>query len=180
VTRDGSAGSPERELLEMRAARLAEPLPDDQVHRELIELVLFRLGGERYGIESRHVREVFRARECTPVPCTPPFVLGVVNVRGRITSVLDLRKLFDLPGAEGEDTLPVLILSSGEMEFGVAADEVLGVARVSPADLQADLPTVGGARAEYLKGVRADRLIVLDGGRMLSDPGLVVQEEVPV
>lgn len=167
-----------REQLEKRAADLARTQRGEESPGKTAEIVEFLIASERYGIESRYVREVFQARQTTAVPCAPPFVLGVINVRGRIVSVLDIRKFFDLPGREGGDACRVLILQSDAMEFGVLADEIMGVARVRLDDLQATLPTLTGVRVEYLKGVAADRLIVLDAGRMLADPGLVVHEEV--
>lgn len=171
-------GTSRAEVLRRRAAKLARPDRDDRPRRDRIEVVEFRVAGERYGIETSYVREVFQVREITPVPCTPPFILGIINVRGRILSVLGVRKLFDLPEREGSEGFRVLILESGTMEFSMLADEIEGITRVSPGDLQAALPTLVGVKAEYLKGITPDRLILLDAGRMLADPALTVHEEV--
>ncbi len=169
-----------KEVLEGRAAKLAKIPLDGQASRERTEIVEFLIAHERYGIESGYVREVYQVREYTPVPCTPPFVLGVINVRGRITPVLDIRKFFGLPDRERGDVYRVLILQSDAMEFGVLADEIIGVVRICPTDLQATLPTLNGVRIEYLKGISPDRLTVLDAGKMLADPNLLVHEEVTV
>ncbi len=171
-------GMTRQQILERRALRLAEPPPDRAPSKGLLEIVEFRVGAERYAVETSFVREVFQARALTSVPGTPPFVVGIINVRGRIISVVDIRGFFGLPGRKDTDGLQVLILRSNTMEFALLADEVAGVARIAGDDLQATLPTLNGTRAEYLKGITADRLTVLDAGKMLDDPALVIDEEV--
>jgi purine-binding chemotaxis protein CheW len=171
-------GQTRQQILERRAALLAEPPPAPGATQGLIEIVEFRVGAERYAIETTWVREVYQARTITIVPGTPEFVVGIVNVRGRIISVIDIRGFFGLRGREASDDIRVLILRSDEMEFAVLADEIVGVSRIAPGELQATLPTLQGSRAEYLKGITTDRMTVLDAGKMLADPGLVVDEEV--
>src|SRR5579859_8008990 len=85
-----------RRILEARARAAARPgaAPDD---RARIEVIAFTLAGESFGAETCHVREVCQLKELTPVPCTPPFLAGVMNLRGQIVAVVDLRKFFDLP-----------------------------------------------------------------------------------
>ncbi|MBI5446920.1 MAG: purine-binding chemotaxis protein CheW [Deltaproteobacteria bacterium] len=166
-----------RRILRQRARALAR-VPEREPAGERLQVVEFLVSSERYGIESAYVGEVYPLKDLAPIPCTPPFVLGVVNVRGRILSVLDLRKFFDLPEKGPSDLNKVLILGDGAMEFGVLADEILGF-RSLPADaLQPSLPTLTEVRAEYLKGVTRERLVVLDGSKILSDPRIVVHEEV--
>jgi purine-binding chemotaxis protein CheW len=114
------------------------------------------------------------------VPGTPEIVVGIINVRGRIISVIDIRGFFGVRRPEAAESAPVLILRSDEMEFALLADEIVGVSRIAQGDLQATLPTLHGTRADYLKGVTNDRMTVLDAGKMLADPGLVVDEDIPV
>ncbi len=171
-------GMTRKQILEQRALRLSEPLPDKASMQGVLEIVEFRVGAERYAIETAFVREVFQARALTSVPGTPAFVVGIINVRGRIISVVDIRGFFGLPARMDTDGLHVLILQSETMEFALLADEIAGVSRIAEVDLQTTLPTLNGARAEYLKGITADRLTVLDAGKMLTDPALVIDEEV--
>ncbi|MGA9131499.1 MAG: chemotaxis protein CheW, partial [Candidatus Sulfotelmatobacter sp.] len=84
-------------ILKERAKALARESNESTRVREILEVVTFMLGQEKYGIELRYVREVFPMNELTLLPGTPPFVLGIVNVRGQVLSVIDIRKLFDLP-----------------------------------------------------------------------------------
>jgi len=144
----------------------------------MLELLEFRLGLERYALETRHVQDVHPLRELTPLPCTPPFVLGIVNVRGRILPVLDLKKFFDLPEQGLTDLHRVILVRGNGLELGLLADVIVGVRSVAADDLQPSLPTLSGIRADYLKGVSVERLVVLDLDRILSDPKIIVHEEV--
>jgi purine-binding chemotaxis protein CheW len=174
--RETSPGERKR-ILAARARVLArEPASEKPGTR--LEIVEFQLAHERYGVDSSLVGEVFPLREYTPVPCTPAFVLGIVNVRGRIVSVLDLKKFFNLPAKGLTDLNRLLVLRSPQMEFGLVADSIAGTRQVRPDELQPRLSTLTGIREKYLQGMAGDGLIVLDAERMLSDPGLVVREEV--
>lgn len=167
-----------KKILHERAELLAREPTDEEASSEQIEIVEFLLANERYGFAAEHVREVDPLRDFTPVPCTPPFVLGLINVRGQILTVLDIRKFFDLPQKGITNLNKVLILRTPEVEVGVLADEILGMRWVPLSELQPSLPTLTGIRAEYLRGVTADRLVVLDAARILSDKRIIVHEEV--
>lgn len=164
-------------ILEARAKQLARAAQAPSTAASL-ELLEFRLAQERYAIETRFVQEVYPLREFTPLPCTPPFIRGVVNVRGRIVPVLDLKKFFALPDQGLTDLHRVILLRGQGMEVGLLADIALGVRTVLQAALQPSLPTLTGIRAEYLKGVTEEPLIVLDADRLLADPNIIVQEDV--
>jgi len=116
--------------------------------------------------------------ELTLVPCAPQFVLGVVNVRGQVLSVIDIGKLFDLPQRGVGDLDRIILLQNGGMEFGILGNSILGVVQVPVDELQPTLPTLTGLRAEYLKGVTRDRMAILDGARLLADENIIVREEV--
>jgi purine-binding chemotaxis protein CheW len=140
-------------------SRSVEETPPDS----LVELLSFTLGEELYAIESGHVGAVLPLPHFTPLPGTPPFVLGIVNVRGHIVSVLDLRVLFELP--------------IQEMEFGLLADRIRGIEQIPRDSLQAGLANLTGIRANYLLGVTAEQATVLDGARLLGDPNLRIHAD---
>ena len=167
-----------RHILRARAQALARPLERSEVAESSLQLLEFRLARESYALETRHVREVYPLKNLTPVPCTPSFVLGIVNVRGRITPVIDIKKFFDLPDQGLTDLHSVILLRSNDLELGLMADVVVGVRTIPLESLQPTLPTLTGIRADYLKGVTAQRLVVLDLDRLLADPKIIVQEEV--
>ncbi len=172
--------SPERrkEILKARAKALARRPEEEESGIEHVDIVEFVLGRERYGVEARYVHEVLPLQELTPLPCTPPFVLGIMNMRGNILSVIDIRKFFDLPERGLTDLSKVIVLENGTMEFGILADAILGMRPIPLRDLQRSLPTLTEIRAEYLKGVAEERLILLDGGKLLADGRIVVHETV--
>jgi purine-binding chemotaxis protein CheW len=166
-----------RRVLEARRRAAAKPptSPDDT---ERLEVLVFSLAGEMYGVETCHVREVCRLKDLTPMPCTPPFVAGVMNLRGRILAILDLRVFFELPTAGLTELNRIIVLSGGNDELGLLADSVTGTHMVAAADLQVGLPTLVGIRERFLKGVTGRMLAVLDGGRLLADGELKVDEQV--
>lgn len=137
----------------------------------------FRLAHERYALETRYVEEVHTLKELTPLPCTPPFVAGIVNIRGRIVPLLDLTKLLDLP-QEGLTDLHHIILVRDDFEIGILADVIVGMRSIPSDTLHSSLPTLTGIRSDYLKGLTVERLVVLDLKRILADPRIIVDDEV--
>lgn len=163
-----------RAILEARARELAVgPSPPPGASIEVLEFVL---ADERYAIESSWVREVVPLRELTPLPGTPAFVLGIIHLRGKVVSVLDLKKFFDLPDKGITDLDKVILLDDGAMQFGILADRIAGVRSVPLTDVQPPLPTLTDIRAEYLLGITRHREVVLDGRKLLADPSIVVDE----
>lgn len=165
-------------ILRERALAIAAVPDGEQTPTDGLDVVEFLLSHERYAIESSCVREVCRLENLTPLPCTPAFVLGIVNLRGEILSVIDIRRFFDLPRTGLSDLNTVIILESGDMVFGVLVDAILGVHSISSSDIQEALPTLTGIRKKYLKGIGTGRTVVLDAGKLLADEGIVVQEQV--
>lgn len=165
-------------LLRARAQALAQEPERDEAPRQAVDIVEFLLAYETYGIEVTYVREVYPLNAFTPLPCTPPFVRGIVNLRGQMLSVIDLRRFFDLPEQGLTDRSTVIVLHNDIMVFGLLAEAILGVRAMPPTTLQPALPMLTGRRAAYLKGVTPERLVLLDAGILLADPTLRVREEV--
>jgi len=165
-------------VLRERALKLARKTEEVGYEKETLKLIEFMLAHERYAVEVQYVREVYPLKDLTPVPCTPSFVLGIINVRGQVVSVMDLKDLLDLPKKEITDLFRVLIIQNQDMELGILADEVLGEQRISVDEIHSGLAVAGRIRADYVKGVTKDRLIVLDADKLLSDPTVIVHHEV--
>lgn len=165
-------------ILQARAQTLArEALPVEAANAS-IEVIEFILAHERYAVASEYVREVYPLEELTPLPCTPAYVLGIINLRGEILSVIDIKKFFDLPAKGITDLNKVIVLESEGMVFGILADVISGVRRILRAGIQPSLPTLTGIRENYLLGVTAERVVILDAEKLLSDEKLIVQEEI--
>src|SRR3989442_14826875 len=166
-----------RMTLKARAKALARELNTEGDGQACLEVVEFVVAYEKYALESSYVREVYPLKELTRLPGPPVFVLGVINVRGQIVSVVDPKQFFGLPQKGLTDLNKVILISDGKMEFGLLADAVLGLRHIPLAELQPSLPTLTGLLAELLKGVTSERLVVLNAARLLSDPGLVVHQK---
>jgi purine-binding chemotaxis protein CheW len=162
-------------ILKQRAKALASEMVTLRSNTGL-EVIEFLLAEERYGIESRFIQEVVPFINYTPIPGVPGFVLGIVNLRGRIISVIDLKKYFQFPEKHVGERDKLIILNDGQMEFGLQADAVIGIRLIVPEDLQSSLPTLAGIREALLMGITHDRLIILDARKLLSEKKLMIHE----
>lgn len=169
-----------RRILQARAQTLAFEAPPIEDANASIEVIEFILAHERYAVASEYVREVYPLEDFTPLPCTPAYVLGIINLRGEILSVIDIKKFFDLPEKGITDLNKVIVLESEGVVFGILADVISGVRRIVRAGIQPSLPTLTGIRENYLLGVTDERVVILDAEKLLTDEKLIVQEEVGV
>jgi purine-binding chemotaxis protein CheW len=167
-----------RAILKARAKALASEPPKQRSAEQSVEIVEFVLATEHYALEDRFVREVYPLKDLTPLPCTPAFVYGIINVRGEIVAVLDMRRFFDLPVQGLSDLNKVIMLESDDMRVGILADRIEGVRSILQSQIQPSLPTLTGIRSEFLRGVTSDRLVIIDAAKMLADEKILVQEEV--
>jgi purine-binding chemotaxis protein CheW len=170
-----SAVADSARTLRERALALAR-VADAPSESDTLELLAFRLASERYAIETRHVVEVHPLRDLTPLPGTPDFVRGIVNLRGRILPVFDLKKFFGLPEEGVTDLHRIIVVRGRDLELGLLADMVVNVISLSRAALQTGIPTLSGIGAEYIMGVSEQRVIALDLDRVLADPRIVVDD----
>ncbi|HEX7584076.1 MAG TPA: chemotaxis protein CheW [Prolixibacteraceae bacterium] len=167
-----------RVLLKKRAVEMAKEPELKTEGSEYIGIITFSLSDENYGIETEFVSEVYHLKEFTPLPGVPAYILGVINVRGKILEVIDLKKLFNLPDKGIGELNKVIILRNEQMEFGILADVVHGIQIVAVEDIRAVTSTVSGIGEEYLKGVTKEHLIILNADNLLSDKSIVVNEEI--
>lgn len=175
----GAAPTPKEKgaILKARARVLARETEEAGAAREFLDIIEFSLAAETYGIESAFVREVYPLKDFTPLPGTPPFVLGIVNVSGQILSVIDLKKFFNLPEKGLGQLNKVIIIRNDRMEFGILADAILDARPIPLETIQAAPSTVTGIGAEYLKGVTGERIIILDAEKILGDEKIIVHQE---
>lgn len=166
-------------ILERRAEQLAE-VP--KRHTETLDalttmLIVFALGSENYAFPSTQVQEVRPLAELTVLPGTPTFVAGLLNVRGRIVPVLDLRPLFGLP--MDAEVRSVLLLLSPRGEVGIVATDRPVVSTYTADEMGIrELPAgaAPGLQADFVQGITNDLIVVLDAERLVLDQRLIVQE----
>lgn len=160
-----------RERLKQRAQQYAQPAKHQTTYQEdreeAYQLLTFRLGSERYGVDVRLVTSVRSIGKMTRVPGAPSFYRGVVNIRGQIVTVLDLRIMLSL-GMDTSELPPELIVVENQMiELAILADHVSDVERI-PVD------AVEPIEMKHAHGVTSNRLVVLDIEQLLSDERLFV------
>lgn len=128
-----------------------------------VQLVLFKMSGRDFGVEIRQVREINRVGEITRVPKAPDFLEGVMNLRGRIVPVVDLKKRFKLPPAEQTSQSRIIIAEVGDQFIGLWVDRVSEVLKVPPQAVAPPPEMVLTIAGEYLSGLVEvqDRLVIL-------------------
>jgi purine-binding chemotaxis protein CheW len=164
------------EVLRRRAGVLARRPPAAEPDTPVISLLEFQVAGERYGLDVRYVQEVCRWRQFTRLPGTPAFLAGIMNLRGRVLSVVDLRRLLELPDPGLPAANKVIVLRHAAMTLGVLAREILGMRAVPLRSLHPPLPPLDGKRLEYLQGITPEWTAVLDAEKLLEDQRLVVND----
>ncbi len=166
-----------RRILEQRAGALARPLVAEEAE-DAIQFLVLLLGAERYAVDVRSVRETQTLKGLAPIPGIPSFWAGVVNVRGTLYPVLDLRRYLGLTEEDAGNAPRKLVLVSGAgVTIGVVVDEAPAVERIPAHGVGPPLP--GGAEAGHgaVRGVTRELLTVLDVDALLTDPRLSVREE---
>ncbi|MEI6563022.1 MAG: chemotaxis protein CheW [bacterium] len=146
--------------------------------QSILEVVVFNLADERYAVEIAYVREVHPVTELTPLPCAPSFVAGIMNVRGDIFAVIDLRVFLDLPAGAAAPPDHVIIVESADSAFGILTDAATEMASFPLPALEESQPAKAGIRGFLVQGVANGRLIVLDIPGISSDKRFLVHDPV--
>lgn len=130
---------------------------------ELIQLVGFNLGDEEFGVDILKVQEINRMVDITKVPQSPDFVEGVINLRGEIIPVIDLRKRFGLSKKDPDRHTRIIVAEVGENTIGFVVDAVSEVIRIKSSTVEPPPQIVKGQQADYIQGVGKldDRLLML-------------------
>ncbi|WP_184662767.1 chemotaxis protein CheW [Texcoconibacillus texcoconensis] len=128
-----------------------------------MKVIVFQLKNEEYGVAVEQVRSIERVQHITRVPRTPDFVKGVINLRGVVTPIIDLRSRFNIEEVDYSDSSRVIIVSVGEMDVGLIVDNANDVIDIPANAIEPPPEVVGGLEAEYLRGVAKleKRLLIL-------------------
>jgi purine-binding chemotaxis protein CheW len=167
-------------ILAERARLLARPPEKKIASGEMMEVLTFHLGTEYIGIPTEGVHEIqpLSAHNWSRVPCAPDFIVGIVNLRSRIYSIMDLAVFWGLPPRPVSDKAHILLVRSGhqKMELTLLTDDLDKVSRLRMDDLHPTPPTVSAKVQAHVRGVTADMMMVLDLESLLSDPNIIVYE----
>ncbi len=134
-----------------------------EVDQKLIQLVTFSIGEEEFGVDILRVQEIIRTMEITKVPRAPEFVEGVINLRGKVIPIVDLRRRFGQESKEHDKYTRIIVMEIDMMIVGFVVDSVSEVLRIPANSVQPPPPVVSGMDSEYIEGVGKleDRLLIL-------------------
>lgn len=138
---------------------------------DLLQLVSFNLGKEEFAVDILKIQEINRMVEITKVPKSPDFVEGVINLRGKVIPIIDLRKRFGLPVTENTKQTRIVVVDVDKKIVGLIVDAVSEVLRLPTGTVEPPPPMVAGIDSEYISGVGKleDRLLILlDLDKILS------------
>lgn len=142
-----------------------------KVETRSIQLVTFLLGEAEYGIDIMQAQSIIKMDKITLIPNAPDFVEGVINLRGNVIPVIDLKKRFHLEEGEGDKNSGIIIVKVNEVEVGIIIDAISKVIYLAEDDVQPPPPVFAGIGQKYIKGVgKIDEklLIILDLEKILS------------
>jgi purine-binding chemotaxis protein CheW len=138
----------------------------------VVQWVTFRLDEETYGINVMQVQEVLRVAEIAPVPGAPEYVLGIINLRGNVVTVIDTRERLGLSSQEVDDSTRIIVIESDKQVVGILVDSVAEVVDLRMSEVES-APNVGNDESsKYIQGVatRNDELLILvDLNKLLTD-----------
>ena len=144
-----------------------------QEHEDnLLQLVTFRIGEEEFGVDILSVQEIIRLMQITMVPHAAAFIEGVINLRGKVIPVVNMRTRFNLPAVEHDGNTRIVVMEFNQKIVGFLVDGVSEVLRIPASTVEPAPPVVCGIGSEYIRGVGRlqDRLLILlDLDTLLSD-----------
>lgn len=135
------------------------------------QLVIMKLGNEHYGVDIANVESIIKMQEITALPRAPEFVEGVINLRGTIIPIIDMRKRFDMPLVEATRDTRIVVVEIRNLTVGMVVDAVNEVLRVADEDIEPPSQLVTTVDSAFIIGIAkvADRLIILlDLSKVLS------------
>lgn len=164
-----------------RSGEITLTQPDAKEMRQEVQLACFKVGSESYALDIMRIKEIIRPQKLTPIPKAPSFIEGVINLRGAVIPVADLRKRFDQPISEENRKSRVVICSLAGKIIGLLVDEVTEVKRYGRHEIAPAPQFIKGPEADYFLGVarRDDDLIMLINlEKVLSTEELIVLQNL--
>ena len=147
---------------------IAQNLAEDEV----LQWVTFQLENETYGINVMQVQEVLRYTEIAPVPGAPEYVLGIINLRGNVVTVIDTRSRFGLPSGDVSENSRIVIIEAEKQVIGIMVDSVAEVVYLRQSEIET-APNVGNEEsAKFIQGVcnkNGELLILVELDKMMSE-----------
>ena len=161
-------------VLEERARALARSMEEEADLRQMVEVLTFQIANEVYAVQVEHVREVRPLKRLSRVPGAPEFVVGVVNLRGSIYSLVDIRKFFGIARQEIADMMHMIMVEAAGLEVGILVRKVGEVIQQPLSEFVVPPLSHNEIAADYVTGVSPDGIILLNLKAIL--PNMIVNE----
>lgn len=145
--------------------------------KTIIQLIVFRTGEEEFGVPIEEVREIIKMGTITPIPNALKFIKGIINVRGEIVTIIDIKKRFNLPIDKNSQAKHIIVSKQEETLFGLMVDEVIEVLRIKQKDIKSPPPLISKINEKYIKNVVSHEgrlIILLDLLKILSQDELLM------
>lgn len=171
-------GKLSQRILHERAEMIAKKSIDLVQKNESETYISFHLGNtEKYGIPYLFAKEVINNFTLTPVPCTPKYIAGVINRRGTLMTVIDLKNFFFNQETHYNADACIIVVSANNMTVGILADHIEGNANYNPKTLDPPLYSENTKKAEYIIGLHQGKIALINVEIILADPKLHLKAE---
>ncbi|PXW86436.1 purine-binding chemotaxis protein CheW [Nitrosomonas sp. Nm84] len=159
----------------MRArAKIFSQQAQQQTREASEQYIRFRLGkAALYGVPYASMKEILPATKVSRVPCTPLFIAGIVNYRGELLTVLDLRKVFHIQHDEQQEKCWIIVVREGKLKVGLIADGIDDNDEFAPAHLAPSLDD-----NELIRGIHQGKVVILNISAIFTNPALIINESV--
>ncbi len=174
-----------QKVLESRSRALARTGDEASAEQDVLRLLAFSVAEERFGVDLQYIQEIqpLKRETWSLVPCTPAFIVGAVNIRGRIYSIMNMAAYLEISAEVDMEKAHVLLIR-GEtvpermlMEFCILAEGRPKLEQVPLTAVQPASGTLSAKGQEFIQGVTSDMLMILDLEKLISHPGIIVREE---
>lgn len=166
------------EILRNRAESIANANKVVTIDEELVNIIEFELGKETYAIETLYLKEVTSSEKIYDLPCTPNYIFGVINLRGKIVTIIDLKKYLKLNYKGINDLTSIIIVEFNETLVGFVADKIIGIKNISRGNIQKTKPKLQNIKESFLIGITGETVIILDIIELLEDKSILIEDSV--
>lgn len=142
----------ELEIIKKRTSLLSQEVQDFKKNAKVVQIVHFSLADEWYGLRIDHIRSIIRAGKIAPLPFTPDFLIGIINVRGKIISVVDLRRFLSLGAAKITDKSRMILVQLNHIETAFLVEDILEIKEVRLDEIESPLVTLERKQSQYILG----------------------------
>ena len=146
---------------------------------EVIEFeIINNSNKEKYAFDIKYINEVFKSKKITPLPCTPSFVIGIINFRGKVLSLIDIRDFigFTSETKDFNEVKEVVIVNFNDFEFGISVDNILGYYSIKEEEIQKTVLTITDQMKEFFIGISNDNTIILDIKNIILSEKIIVND----